>query len=212
MPDLNGIEAVRRIRQIIGNEHPMIIMTAYDWSDVEQDAKEAGVTAFCSKPLFLSDLQNILLKYSNNIKSMKFEDTTQDNGFYVEEFNGKRVLLVEDMEMNQILASTILNEMGCEVEVADNGQIAIEKVQKSNYDVILMDIQMPVMNGYEAATAIRALPDERYKKVPIIAMTANAFDEDRQRAIESGMNGHLGKPIEIDKLRETLFKCFSGNY
>ena len=208
MPDLNGIEAVRRIRKIIGHEHPMIIMTAYDWADVEEDAKEAGVTAFCSKPLFLSDLQNILLKYNNNIKTMKVEEVQSDSSFYVEEFEGKRVLLVEDMEMNQILASTILNEMGCEVEIADNGQIAVDKAQTSYYDIILMDIQMPVMNGYEAATAIRALPDERFKKIPIIAMTANAFDEDRQKAIESGMNGHLGKPIEIDKLRETLKQCF----
>ena len=212
MPDLNGIEAVRRIRRIIGNEHPMIIMTAYDWADVEEDAREAGVTAFCSKPLFLSDLQNILLKYSKNINSVKLEDIEEDRGFYVEAFEGKRVLLVEDMEMNQILASTILNEMGCEVEIADNGSIAVEKVQRSHYDIILMDIQMPVMNGYEAAAAIRALLDEQFKKIPIIAMTANAFDEDKQRAIEAGMNGHLGKPIEIDKLRETLFKCFDGTY
>ena len=209
MPDLNGIEAVRRIRKVIGHEHPMIIMTAYDWADVEEDAKEAGVTTFCSKPLFLSDLQNILLKYSKNITSVKMPEPEQKTGFFVEEFEGKRVLLVEDMEMNQILASTILNEMGCVVEIADNGQIAIEKVQASDYDVVLMDIQMPIMNGYEAAQAIRSLPEEKFKKIPIIAMTANAFDEDRQRAIESGMNGHLGKPIEIDKLRETLLKYFS---
>ena len=213
MPDLNGIEAVRRIRRIIGNDQPMIIMTAYDWADVEEDAKAAGVTAFCSKPLFLSDLQNILLKYSKNMHTMKFpEDKESENGFYVEEFEGKRVLLVEDMEMNQILASTILNEMGCDVEIADNGEIAVEKVQQSNYDIVLMDIQMPVMNGYEAATVIRALPDEKFQKIPIIAMTANAFDEDKQKAIAAGMNGHLGKPIEIDKLRETLLKCFNGTY
>ena len=209
MPDLNGIEAVRRIRKVIGHEHPMIIMTAYDWADVEEDAKEAGVTAFCSKPLFLSDLQHILLKYSKNITSVKLPETEQKTGFFVEEFEGKRVLLVEDMEMNQILASTILNEMGCVVEIADNGQIAVEKVQSADYDVVLMDIQMPIMNGYEAAQAIRSLPEEKFKKIPIIAMTANAFDEDRQRAIEAGMNGHLGKPIEIDKLRETLLKYFS---
>ena len=210
MPDLNGIEAVRRIRKVIGHEHPMIIMTAYDWADVEEDAKEAGVTAFCSKPLFLSDLQNILLKYSKNITSVKLPEPEQKNGFFVEEFEGKRVLLVEDMEMNQILASTILNEMGCVVEIADNGKIAVEKVQSSDYDLVLMDIQMPIMNGYEAAQIIRDLPEEKFKKIPIIAMTANAFDEDRQKAIEAGMNGHLGKPIEIDKLRETLLKYFSA--
>ena len=101
--------------------------------------------------------------------------------------------------------------MGCNVEVADNGKIAVEKVKNAYFDVILMDIQMPIMNGYEAAKAIRDLPGNKYKKIPIIAMTANAFDEDRQKAIESGMNGHLGKPIEIDKLRETLLKCFSEN-
>lgn len=211
MPDLNGIEAVRRIRKVIGKEHPIIIMTAYDWADVEEEAKEAGVTAFWSKPLFLSDLQNILLTYSKNITSVKLPETESEKSFHVEEFEGKRVLLVEDMEMNQILASTILNEMGCDVEVADNGKIAVEKVKNAYFDVILMDIQMPVMNGYEAAKVIRDLPDDKYKKIPIIAMTANAFDEDRQKAIESGMNGHLGKPIEIDKLRETLLKCFSKN-
>ena len=209
MPDLNGIEAVRRIRKVIGHEQPMIIMTAYDWADVEEDAKEAGVTAFCSKPLFLSDLQTILLTYSKNITSVKLPEDKQDRGFFVEEFEGKHVLLVEDMEMNQILASTILNEMGCIVEIADNGQIAVEKVQTSNYDVVLMDIQMPIMNGYDAAKAIRALPDEKFQKIPIIAMTANAFDEDKQKALAAGMNGHLGKPIEIDKLRETLLRYFS---
>ena len=210
MPDLNGIEAVRRIRKVIGREHPMIIMTAYDWADVEEDAKEAGVTAFCSKPLFLSDLQNILLKYSENITSVKSPEPKENKGFFVEEFEGKRVLLVEDMEMNQILASTILNEMGCVVEIADNGKIAVEKVQSSDYDLVLMDIQMPIMNGYEAAQTIRTLSEEKFKKIPIIAMTANAFDEDRQKAIEAGMNGHLGKPIEIDKLRETLLRYFSA--
>ncbi len=210
MPDLNGIEAVRRIRRIIGDGHPMIIMTAYDWADVEEEAKNAGVTAFCSKPLFLSDLQQLLLKYSKNITSVKFPEKEENKGFFVEEFKGKRILLAEDMEMNQILASTILNEMGCDVEIADNGAIAAEKIKKSKYDAILMDIQMPVMNGYEAAKIIRAMKGERFKTIPIIAMTANAFDEDRQKAIESGMNGHLGKPIEIDKLRATLMKCFSG--
>ena len=114
------------------------------------------------------------------------------------------------MEMNQILASTILNEMGCEVEIADNGEMALQKVQSADYDVVLMDIQMPVMNGYEAAAAIRSLDGEKFKTIPIVAMTANAFEEDRQRAIESGMNGHLGKPIEIDKLKETLKKAFKG--
>ena len=206
MPDLNGIEAVRRIRKIIGDEHPIIIMTAYDWADVEEEAKSVGVTAFCSKPLFLSDLQKLLLSYTKNITSVKLPEIETENNFYVKEFEGKRILLVEDMEMNQILASTILHEMGCEVEVADNGQIAVDMIKNSHYDAILMDIQMPVMNGYESAKTIRSLEGEKFKNIPIIAMTANAFEEDRQRAIESGMNGHLGKPIEIDKLKETLLK------
>lgn len=208
MPDLNGIEAVRRIRKLIGNERPIIILTAYDWADVEEEAKSAGVTAFCAKPLFLSDLQNILLRYTKSKE--KISEPEQENSFHVEEFEGKKVLLVEDMEMNQILASTILNEMGCEVEIADNGEMALQKVQSADYDVVLMDIQMPVMNGYEAAAAIRSLDGEKFKTIPIVAMTANAFEEDRQRAIESGMNGHLGKPIEIDKLKETLKKAFKG--
>ena len=208
MPDLNGIEAVRRIRKLIGNERPIIILTAYDWADVEEEAKSAGVTAFCAKPLFLSDLQNILLRYTKSKE--KISEPEQENSFHVEEFEGKKVLLVEDMEMNQILASTILNEMGCEVEIADNGEMALQKVQSADYDVVLMDIQMPVMNGYEAAAAIRSLDGDKFKTIPIVAMTANAFEEDRQRAIESGMNGHLGKPIEIDKLKETLKKAFKG--
>ncbi len=207
MPDLNGIEAVRRIRKIIGNERPIIILTAYDWADIETEGKEAGVTAFCAKPLFLSDLQSILSRYIT--KNNENEESKLDNSFRVEEFEGKRVLLVEDVELNQILASTILNEMGCKVEVADNGKIALEKIQAADYDIILMDIQMPIMNGYEAAAAIRALDDEKFKTIPIIAMTANAFEEDRQRAIESGMNGHLGKPIEIDKLKSTLMRAFN---
>ena len=210
MPDLNGIEAVRRIRKIIGNERPIIIMTAYDWADVEEDAKTAGVTAFCSKPLFLSDLQKILLTYTNNQTSINNNEISEENAFHVEEFEGRRVLLVEDMEMNQILASTILSEMGCEVEIADNGAIAVEKVKNADYDVILMDIQMPIMNGIEAAKAIRALKGEKFQKIPIIAMTANAFEEDRQSSIDAGMNGHLGKPIEIDKLKETLMNIFTA--
>ncbi len=201
MPDMNGIEVVRRIRRIIGDSHPIIILTAYDWSNIEDEAREAGVTCFCSKPLFLSELRDILTK-PYTIKQQSAVSEEEQYGF-----SGKRLLLAEDNALNQEIAVEILKGMGFAVDVASDGEEAVRLVRDSKpgqYDLILMDIQMPHMDGYEATRQIRNLPDAGLANIPIVAMTANAFDDDKQEAFAAGMNGHIGKPIEIPKLLKTL--------
>ncbi len=200
MPDMNGIEVVRRIRGIIGEGKPIIILTAYDWSDIEEEARKAGVTAFCSKPIFLSELREIL----ESPFTINKEETISGEEI---SFNGKKILLVEDNEINQEIAVEILKEMGFVMDVADDGAIAVDKVKSAEhgqYDLILMDIQMPIMDGYEAARRIRALEDAALANIPIIAMTANAFEEDRKAAFDAGMNAHIAKPIDTRKLMELL--------
>ena len=202
MPDMNGIELVRRIRRVIGDMTPIIILTAYDWSDIEAEAREAGVTAFCSKPIFLSELRSVLA--APYMEQEKTEDKTDEPEL---NFEGKRLLLVEDNELNQEIAQTILESVGFEIDTADDGSIAVERMKEmpaGTYDLILMDVQMPIMNGYQATRAIRALDDPVKAATPIVAMTANAFDEDRKEAIDSGMNGYVAKPIDIGKLMQTL--------
>ena len=201
MPDQNGIETARRIRKVIGDSTPIIILTAYDWSDVEEEAKEAGVTAFCSKPLFMSELRSVLAKpFRSGV-----EDADAEKG--APDFSGKRILLAEDNEMNQIIAVAILEEVGFAVEIAVDGTEAVEKMEKAPagyYDIILMDIQMPQMDGYTAAKRIRALEDPAKAGIPIVAVTANAFEEDRKTAMEAGMNGHLAKPYDVGEIMRTL--------
>ncbi len=202
MPDMNGIELVRRIRKVIGDTTPVIILTAYDWSDIEKEAKEAGVTAFCSKPLFLSELRSVLA--APYMEQGKAEETDKAEEL---RFDGKRLLLVEDNELNQEIAQTILETVGFTIDTVDDGSYAVEQMKKmpaGTYDLILMDVQMPIMNGYQATRAIRALDDPIKASIPIVAMTANAFEEDRKEAMEAGMNGYAAKPIEIDKLMNTL--------
>lgn len=199
MPDMNGIEVVRRIRAIIGDGKPIIILTAYDWSDIEEEARNAGVTAFCSKPIFLSELREVLESPFVVQEEKDVKETFS--------FEGKKLLLVEDNEINQEIALAILGEVGFVMDVADDGAVAVEKIKAAKpgqYDLILMDIQMPIMNGYEAARQIRAMKDSAYADIPIIAMTANAFDEDRKAAFDAGMNGHVAKPIDPEKLFEML--------
>ena len=198
MPDLNGIETVRRIRKLIGESKPIIILTAYDWADIEQEAREAGVTAFCSKPLFMSELRDVLLQPFR----VKKEETPASP--YC--FEGKKVLLVEDNLLNQKIAQAILQDAGFTVDTADDGDVAVERLQDSKqgeFDLGLMDIQMPKMDGYAATRQIRTLPSDA-ANVPIVAMTANAFEEDKQKAIRAGMNAHIAKPIEAGRLMETL--------
>ncbi|MGN0997735.1 MAG: response regulator [Candidatus Ventricola sp.] len=201
MPDMNGIEVVRRIRRIIGDGRPIIILTAYDWSSIEDEAREAGVTGFCSKPLFMSELREALTRPTE-----VFSQSPQADKPPVR-FEGKRLLLAEDNALNQEIAVEILCAMGFAVDVVCDGTEAVDVMSRAKpgaYDLILMDIQMPHMDGYEATRRIRQLPNARNAAIPIVAMTANAFEDDRQNAFAAGMNGHVAKPIELDKLQETL--------
>ncbi len=201
MPDMNGVEVVRRIRRIIGEETPIIILTAYDWSDIEEEARKAGVTAFCSKPIFLSELREIL-EAPYAIQSAEIQTSENDNSF-----TGKKILLVEDNELNQEIAVEILQEAGFILDVADDGSVAVDKMKSAapgQYDLILMDIQMPILNGYEATKQIRSLENPAFTDIPIIAMTANAFDEDKKAALDAGMNGHIAKPIDVPELMDLL--------
>ena len=205
LPDMNGIEVTRQIRSL-HDDTPIIILTAYDWSDIEVEAKAAGVTAFCAKPMFMSDLRETLM----SALGQKSADAVQ--GLLPEknaDFKGKHILLVEDNELNREIAQEILREYGFLVDSAENGAVAVEKVSTAapgSYDLVLMDVQMPIMDGYTATRKIRALDDPARAKLPILAMTANAFDEDRRNALESGMNGFLSKPIVIDDLVQELRK------
>ena len=205
LPDMNGIEVTRQIRSL-NDDTPIIILTAYDWSDIEVEAKAAGVTAFCSKPMFISDLRETLM----SALGQKLTDASQEllpekNA----DFKDRHILLVEDNELNREIAQEILREYGFRVDTAENGEVAVEKVSTAapgSYDLVLMDVQMPVMDGYTATRKIRALDDPARAKLPILAMTANAFDEDRRNALESGMNGFLSKPIVVGDLVQELHK------
>lgn len=202
MSDMNSIETVRRIRKVIGDSTPIIILTAYDWSDIEVEAREAGVTAFVAKPLFMSELREVLTRPVRTVVSGNRLEENMD-------FTGKRILLVEDNELNQEIAAEILKAAGFIVDVAEDGIVAVDKMAEAAsdfYDLILMDIQMPKMNGFMATREIRTLSDNRKANIPIIAMTANAFEEDKKSAYESGMNGFISKPINIQELLRTLAK------
>lgn len=202
LPDVNGIEVTRRIRNEMGDDVPVIVLTAYDWVDIEEEAKEAGVTAFCSKPLFMSELNECL----HSIVDISKKSKEREEAEHVK-ISAGRILLAEDNELNQEIAVTILEGEGFQVDVAGNGKLAVEMLERAKpdyYQVVLMDVQMPVMNGYEATKSIRKLKNQKIASIPIIAMTANAFEEDKQQAMQSGMNGHIAKPINISKLFETL--------
>lgn len=201
LPDMNGVEVTRRIRQETGKDVPIIVLTAYDWADIEEEARDAGVTAFCSKPLFLSELYGCLNSIVHTDKASKTIMETKE-GLYT-----GRILLAEDNDLNQEIAMEILGEAGFSVEVAENGSIAVDMLKNSEpgyYQLVLTDIQMPVMNGYDAAKAIRRLDNEELASIPIFAMTANAFEEDKQEALRCGMDGHIAKPIDIEVLIKTL--------
>ena len=205
LPDMNGIEVTRQIRSL-GDETPIIILTAYDWSDIEVEARAAGVTAFCAKPMFMSDIRDTLM---TAIGQKQAEAETAILPAAGSDFRGKCILLVEDNELNSEIAAEILNEYGFLVDTAENGAEAVEKVKNSkpgNYDLVLMDVQMPVMNGYEATKQIRALDNPALAGITILAMTANAFDEDKKKALECGMDGFLSKPIVIEELISILQK------
>ena len=205
LPDMNGIEVTCQIRSL-HDDTPIIILTAYDWSDIEVEAKAAGVTAFCAKPMFMSDLRETLMSALGQKPADAVQRLLPEKNA---DFKGKHILLVEDNELNREIAQEILREYGFLVDSAENGAVAVEKVSTAapgSYDLVLMDVQMPIMDGYTATRKIRALDDPARAKLPILAMTANAFDEDRRNALESGMNGFLSKPIVIDDLVQELRK------
>ena len=205
LPDMNGIEVTRQIRSL-GDDTPIIILTAYDWSDIEVEARAAGVTAFCSKPMFMSDIRDTLMIAIGQMQA-EAEDTRPLAAG--SDFRGRCILLVEDNELNSEITVEILNGYGCQVDTAVNGAEAVKKIKNSNpgdYDLVLMDVQMPVMNGYEATRQIRALNDPELAGITILAMTANAFDEDKKKALECGMDGFLTKPIVIEELIGVLQK------
>lgn len=203
MPDMDGLQTMKEIRKQVGDQIPILIISAYDWSDIEDEALAAGASGFISKPLFKS---NLFLGLSRFMLDETEENVQKEQK--QKSFIGKRILLAEDNDLNWEIAEDILSEAGFELERAENGQICVDMFQKSElgyYDIILMDIRMPVMNGYDAAKTIRAL-QRKDINLPIIAMTADAFSDDIQRALESGMNEHVSKPIDVDRLIQILAK------
>ena len=206
IPDMNGIEVVRRIRKLIGDDYPIIILTAYDWADIEDEARTAGVTAFCEKPLFPSELRRVLAEpFHREVAGELPQPEPVD-------LTGKNILLVEDNELNREIAVEILKGAGFVVDTAENGETAVQMMEQASagqYDLVLMDIQMPDIDGYEATRQIRAMRDVRKANIPIFAMTANAFEEDRQNALNAGMNGHIAKPLDIPHLLRVLEDALS---
>ncbi len=203
IPDMCGVEVVRELRKLVDKDVLIYVMSAYDYSDIEAEAKKAGATGLFQKPLFISQLRSALLAALGE----KTENKEVPAEVYDESLRGKRILLTEDNELNQEIALEILTEAGFVVDTAENGKEAADKIasaEEGAYDIVLMDIQMPVMDGYEATRTIRAMPAQWMQKIPILAMTANAFEEDRKKALEVGMNGHLAKPIDAEKLLEML--------
>ena len=202
LSDMSGMEVVRRI----GKENdPIIVMTAYDWTDSGEETSE-GVSAFCVKPLFMSELRSCLNSIANS-----GDKALEPSGETVKMRSG-RILMAEDNELNQEIAAAILGEAGFEMDIADNGQMAVDMLKRSepgHYQIILMDVQMPVMNGYDATRAIRALENKELANIPILAMTANAFEEDKMMALKCGMNGHIAKPIDVEALFDTLDKVLN---
>lgn len=204
MPEMEGIATARKIRERVGEDVTIIILTSFDFSEIEEEARAAGVNAFMAKPLFRSRLTATLRQFTSGKKEKNARNYLED--FAKENYAGKRILLVEDNELNREIATEIIGMTGVTIDSAENGKIAVEKVMKAPekwYDLIFMDIQMPIMNGYEATAAIRALAGSR-GKVPIIAMTANAFAEDVQLAKNTGMNEHIAKPLDLNKLNDVL--------
>lgn len=197
MPDMDGIEAARQIRAKLGEDVPILMISAYDWSDVEEEAKAVGINGFISKPLFRSKLYNKLNELLGNEKAQSEEDDDASD------IAGMRILIAEDNDVNWEIISTLLEMLDVETERAENGQQAVERIGKAHqgdFDLIFMDIQMPVMNGIEATKAIRGLNDPWASGIPIIAMTADAFSENVAECMAAGMNGHIAKPVDMKRV------------
>ena len=207
MPGMDGIETATRIRKVVGRDIPIIILSAYDCPHFEEIAQRAGVDGFISKPLMKSKLFYLMKSFA--IKQEEKEEETEKPQYPFGNFEGKRILLVEDNSLNREIATVLLEETGAVVEEAENGLVAVNMVKNSSpgyYDLVFMDIQMPVMNGYDAAKKIRQMDDPQKADIPIIAMTANAFSEDKQAALDAGMNDHVAKPINMNILVPTIQK------
>lgn len=210
MPGMDGVETARVIREKVGLDVPIIILSAYDWSGVEEEARSAGVDGFISKPLFKSRLVYLFNQIAGNGREQEKRETELN---VESSLTGKRILLVEDNELNREIAEEIIGQTGVAVECAEDGQKALERFKQMGenyYDLIFMDIQMPVMNGYEATAAIRSLPGKYAGEIPIIAMTANAFEEDVRKSRSVGMNEHLTKPLDIGQLMKCLSVWLGG--
>ncbi len=201
MPEMDGVETTREIRKIVGNESAIIILTAYKWDDILDEAVQAGVDSFIAKPLFAS---NLLEEFQDAVRR---KSTIKENVGYKAELSGRKVLVAEDVQINAEILKMILNMRGIDSDVAENGKIAVEMFSskpEGTYDAILMDMRMPEMDGLEATRVIRAMKRADAKKIPIIALTANAFDEDVQRSLQAGLNAHLSKPVKPEQLYQTL--------
>ncbi len=204
LPGMNSIKTANEIHRKLGDDIPIILISAYDWSDIEEEARDAGITGFISKPLFKSTLYYSLRKFAGiaDEKKIEYEDKTED-------FSGRRILLAEDNDLNWEIAEELLGEIGFSMDRAENGKIGVEMFENSDigfYDAILMDIRMPIMNGYEATETIRALDRADAAEIPIIAMTADAFSEDHKKCLEAGMNAHIAKPIDMQEVVKQLKK------
>ena len=196
---LPGLETARLIRKNYSEKIPILLLTSYDWSDIEQEAIEIGINHFMPKPFFMSTFKDAIRRILGHQK--------KEEGSQSDVVRGKHILVVDDIEVNRIILVKILSSLGAVCDTAGDGQEAVEKFQASqpgDYDLILMDVQMPVMDGYSATRAIRAGEPPEAKTVPIIAMTANAFVDDVRDAIESGMDAHIAKPVQIDNLKATI--------
>lgn len=208
MPEQDGVEVTRKIREMLGSDTTVVILTSYNWTEVEKEAREAGVDAFMAKPIFANSVLNEFKQAIQRRKKIA-EGEKQEA-----DLRGRRILVAEDVEVNAIIMQELLSMGGMESEVAENGQIAVAKFNEhpeGYFDAILMDVRMPVMDGLEATRSLRALDRPDSKKIPIIAMTANAFDEDVQNSLHAGMNAHLAKPVEPDHLYKTLAEII-GKY
>jgi len=199
MPEMDGVEVTRQVRAIVGPQTPIIILTSYNWDEVSEEAKQAGVDSFVPKPLFAG---SVLDQFSK-----AFRQKHEEQAVHRAELKGRRILLAEDVEVNAEIMVMVLGMREIEADVAENGRIAVDKYlahPAGYYDAVLMDMRMPEMDGLEATRLIRASGREDAETIPVIALTANAFDEDVQRSMQAGMNAHLSKPVEPDVLFDTL--------
>ena len=205
MPEMDGVETTRQIRAIAGHDTPIIILTSFNWDDIADEARAAGVDTFVPKPLFAGSVLDEFREAFRRKNEALVKKTV--------DLKGRRVLLAEDVAVNAEIMVMLLSMREMEVDVAENGRVAVDMFAAHDsgyYDAILMDMRMPVMDGLEATRIIRAMDRPDAKEIPIIALTANAFDEDVQRSMQAGLNAHLSKPVEPDTLFETLESMIQG--